>query len=122
MQDATDSGFETLATRGREARATGDLPGAVSLFHRARTLAVEQGLQGDEVLSVLIQEAICATDAGLLDQAGAALDEFDRLTGPTPPAWATAQSRLARAAGLDARARDPRGPTRSTWTHRRGGR
>jgi hypothetical protein len=80
------------------ARATGDLRGAASLFQRARTVGVEQ------VLSVLIQEAICATDAGLYDQAGAALDEFDRLTGPTPPAWAAAQARVARTAVLDARA------------------
>ena len=79
------------------ARATGDLRGAVSLFHRARTIGVEQ------VLSVLIQEAICATDAGLYDQAGAALDEFDRLTGPSPPAWAAAQAGLARAAVHGAR-------------------
>jgi hypothetical protein len=93
---AADGGFEELVTRGRVARATGDLRGAVSLFHRARTIAVEQ------VLSVLIQEAICATDAGLYDQAGEALDEFDRLTGPTPPPWATAQAGLARAAVLDA--------------------
>ena len=102
----TDGRFEAFATKGREARATGDLLGAVSLFHKARTFAVEQGDDGDEVLSVLIQEAMCATDAGLFDQAGAALDEFDRLTGPTPAAWAIAQSRLARAAVLDARARE----------------
>ena len=90
--------FEELVTRGRVARATGDVRGAVSLFHQARTIAVEQ------VLSVLIQEAICAADAGLYAEAGAALDEFDRLTGPTPPAWAAAQARLARTAVLDGRA------------------
>jgi hypothetical protein len=90
-------GFEELVTRGRVARATGDLRGAVSLFHQARTIALEQ------VLSLLIQEAICATDVGLYEQAGAALDEFDRLTGPAPPAWAKAQVRVARAAVVDAR-------------------
>lgn len=95
---AAGGGFEELVTRGRVARATGDFRGAVSLFHRARTIAVEQAL------SVLIQEAICATDAGLYDEAGAALDEFDRLTGPVPPAWAEAQARVARAAVLDGRA------------------
>lgn len=102
---ATGGGFEELVTRGRETRATGDLPGAASLFLSARTLAVEQGLDGDEVLSLLIQEAICAMEAGLFDQADAALDEFDRLIGPAPPAWATAQARLARAAVFNARAR-----------------
>ena len=105
---AEGDGFEGLVTRGREARVTGDLFGAALLLRRARVLAIEQGLGGDEVLSLLIQEAICATRAGLFDQAVAALDEFDRLTGPTAPAWATAQARLARAALLDARAREPR--------------
>lgn len=104
---AEDGGFEGLVTRGREARVTGDLPGAASLLHEARVLAIEQGLGGNEVLSLLIQEAICATDAGLFDQAVGALDEFNRLTGPTPPAWATAQARLARAAIFNARARAP---------------
>lgn len=93
---AVGAGFEELVTRGRVARATGDLPGAASLFNRARTIGVEQ------ILSVLIQEAICATDAGLYDQAGDALDEFDRLTGPSPPPWAAAQAQLARTAVLDA--------------------
>jgi hypothetical protein len=96
---AASGGFEELVTRGRVARATGDLRGAASFFHRARTVGVEQ------VLSVLIQEAICATDAGLYDQAGEALDEFDRLTGPTPPAWAATQVQLARTAVLDAQER-----------------
>jgi hypothetical protein len=104
VRTAEGGGFEGLVTPGREAHVTGDLFGAALLLHRARVLAIEQGLGGEEVLSLLIQEAICATRAGLFDQAVAALDEFDRLAGPTTPAWARAQSRLARAAVLDARA------------------
>jgi hypothetical protein len=107
-----DGGFDGLVEQGREARVAGDLPGAALLFHRARILALEKGLGGDQVLSLLIQEALCATDAGLFEQALAALDEFDRLTGPEAPAWATAQARLARTAVLDARARDASGTER----------
>jgi|SRR5436305_15326301 len=103
---ADGSAVEEVIARGREARVTGDLLGAAALFNRARVLAIEQSRGGDEVLSLLIQEAICATDAGLFDQAVGALDEFDRLTGPTAPAWAKAQAKLARAAVLDARARE----------------
>jgi hypothetical protein len=105
---AEGSAVEGLIAQGREARVTGDLSGAAALLHRARVLAIEQGWGGDEVLSLLIQEAICATDAALFDQAVEALDEFDRLTGPAAAAWATAQARLARAAVLDARAREPK--------------
>jgi hypothetical protein len=105
-----DGGYEGLVTQGRHARAGGDLHAAASLFRRARLLGVAEGQGADEVLSLLIQEAICATDAGLFDQADAALDEFDRLTGPTAPAWATAQAQLARTAVLDARARESSNP------------
>jgi hypothetical protein len=103
---AEGSAVEEFITRGREARITGDLPGAAALLHRARVLAIEHGWGGDEVLSLLIQEAICATDAGLFDQAVESLDEFDRLTAPTAPAWAAAQARLARTAVVEARARE----------------
>lgn len=85
----------------RALRAAGDLRGAVSLFHGARSLAVEQ------VASVLIEGAVCATDAGRYREARNTLDELARLTRPTPPAWAAAQARLARAAVIDAQEGPP---------------
>src|SRR5262245_53188730 len=104
---AGGNGIEGLVERGRDARSAGDPFGAALLFHQARIRAVQQGLRGDEVLSLLIQEAMSATDAGLFDQAMEALDELDSVAGPTAPAWLAAQARLARSAVLDARARVP---------------